>query len=171
MNREFKAPLSKNIQKEYNKLISIIAEVERNDRLTLCIEGTGGLVSIADLIAYQIGWATLLLSWYEAGLKGQVPEMPGEGFNTWDYVGLARHFYEKYHFDGYRKQEQAFHKIVLRIIDMVEHEYSTHNLDAEGVWDWCTLKSGKAWPLSKWVTINTVAPYKRATSLVKKYLK
>ena len=170
MNKECKAPLSKNILKEYNKLISIVSEVDCNDRLKPCIEGTGGLVSVADLIAYQIGWGTLLLSWYEAGLKGKMPDMPGEGFATWDYVGLAHHFYKKYHYDGYRKQEQAFHNIVMRILDMVEHEHQTRNLEAEGVWDWCTLKSGKRWPLSKWVQVNTAAPYKKAASLIKKII-
>lgn len=171
MKKEFKAQLSKNIQKEYNNLMSIISDIERKDRLQKTIEGTDGLVSIADLIAYQIGWGTLLLTWYKTGLKGQMPEMPGQGFDTWDYVGLAHHFYKKYHYDGYRKQEQEFHKIMQQIIDMVEHEYQIHNLDAIGIWDWCTLKSGKQWPLSKWVQVNTVAPYKKAASLIRKSLK
>jgi hypothetical protein len=170
MKKELRALLSKNIQKEYNKLISIIADINRKDRLTQCIEGTGGLVSIADLIAYQIGWGTLLLTWYKAELKRKMPEMPGQGFDTWDYVGLAHHFYKKYHYDGYRKQEQKFHKIVQEIIDMVEHEYERNHLDAIGIWDWCTLKSGKKWPLSKWVQVNTVAPYKKAASLIKKVI-
>lgn len=163
-----RALLSRNIQKEYNKLISLFSNIESKDRLRKTIEGTGGLVNVVDLIAYQIGWGTLLLTWYKAGLKGEMPEMPGQGFDTWDYVELAHHFYTKYHYDGYLKQEREFHNIVQQIIDMVECEYEAGRLDAIGVWDWCTLKSGKKWPLSKWVQVNTVAPYRKAVSLIKK---
>lgn len=168
INEKYKAPLSKEIQQAFNTFVSLIADIDVNRRVAKSIEGTGGTVSVSDLIAYQIGWGNLLIHWYEMGLQGIVPQMPGEGFSKWDYTGLAQHFYKKYHLDGYKKQEQKFYVVVKKILIIVEHEYQTKNLDKEGVWDWCTLSSGKKWPLSKWVRVNTVAPYKRATTLIKK---
>lgn len=168
---QFKAPLSQAIQKEYNKLLEAVASVPIKQRAVKAVEGTGGKVSIADLIAYQIGWGQLLLSWYKAGLKGVMPAMPGEGFATWDYSGLASHFYDKYQYDSGDKQLQKFQAVVEQILALVEHEYKTGNLDKVGVWPWCTLASGKEWPLSKWVTVNTVAPYKRAAAFIRKLLK
>jgi hypothetical protein len=50
----------------------------------------------------------------------------------------------------------------------VEKEHHSGNLQRIGIWPWCTLKSGKDWPLYKWVQVNSVAPYKRAISLIKK---
>lgn len=162
-----KAPLSQEIQREYDRLINLIASIPTSSRTLRNIEGTGGKVSIVDLIAYQIGWGKCLSSWYESGIKGECPIMPGEGFSTWDYAAIAQHFYQKYQYHHPDEQNQVFHQLVLQLLDIVEKEYQVGNLDRIGVWPWCTLKSGKQWPLSKWIKINTSSPYKRAFQLIK----
>jgi hypothetical protein len=58
-----------------------------------------------------------------------------------------------------------------RIVEIIETEFAAGTLDTLGVWPWCTLRSGKQWPLSKWIQINTVAPFKRAQQLIKKMIK
>lgn len=171
MNKQktiLKAPLSQEIQREYDKLINLIASIPVSSRILKQIEGTGGKVSISDLIAYQIGWGKCLIGWYESGIKGEVPVMPGEGFSAWDYTAIAQHFYQKYQYYNHDEQSQVFHQIVLHLLDIVEKEYQAGNLDRIGAWSWCTLKSGKQWPLSKWIKINTSSPYKRAYQLIKK---
>lgn len=164
-----KAPLSILIKKEYDALIGALSRVPIHARSVKAIEGTGGTVSVADLIAYQIGWGTLLIRWYTAGIENRNPEMPGAGFTTWDYTGLARYFYTAYHYDGAHEQEKEVQRIVNHIITIIETEHQTGNLDKLNVWPWCTLASGKTWPLSKWIRVNTISPYKRATALIKKY--
>lgn len=171
IENHYQSPLAQNIQKEYNKLITLISHISPQDHLLKKIEGTGVNISIADLIAYHIGWGTLLCNWYQTGIKGQLPQMPGDGFTKWDYVGLARHFYEKYHYDGGNKQLHAFAVLMQNIIAIVKHEYKTGNLDKIGVWDWCTLQSGKKWPLSKWIIVNTVSPYKKSYTMIRKFKK
>jgi len=171
IERQFKAPLSKKIQAEYNKLLNIVAQIPLKYRRLKKIDGTGGNVSVADIIAYQIGWGTLLIGWYKAGIKGKKPSMPGEGFSIWDYSGLAQHFYAKYQHDASYKQIKEFHAVVGQILDIVEKEHQSGNLDKIGVWPWCTLPSNKQWPLSKWCTVNTTSPYKRAIILTRKFLK
>ena len=171
MNKQktiLRAPLSQEIQREYDKLINLIASIPVSSRILKQIDGTGGQVSITDLIAYQIGWGKCLIGWYESGIKGEAPIMPGEGFTTWDYTAIAQHFYQKYHYYNPDEQSQVFHQIVLELLDIVEKEYQLGNLDRIGVFSWCTLKSGKQWPLSKWIKINTSSPYKRAYQLIKK---
>ncbi len=167
---KLEASLSKSILKEYEKLGEIISRIPPSFKDKKKIESPTGLISVADLIAYNIGWGTLLISWYEAGIKNQMPQMPGDDFTTWDYNAIATHFYKKYHFDGNQKQFDAFNSVIARIIEIVEQEFKNKNLEKIGVWQWCTLKSGKQWPLSKWVTVNTVAPYKRAHALIRKYV-
>ncbi len=166
----FKAPLSEKIKAEYNKLCTCILTVPDAYYYQNNIEGTAGTVSVSDLVAYQIGWGNLLLGWYTAGLKGKVPVMPGEGFTTWDYNGLAQHFYTKYQYATREQQAEKFYSVVQKIINIVEKEYATGNLDKTGVWSWCMLASGKQWPLSKWITVNTASPYRRASGLIKKFL-
>ncbi|MDP1879518.1 MAG: ClbS/DfsB family four-helix bundle protein [Parachlamydiaceae bacterium] len=163
-----KAPLSLEIKKEYDRLIKLIVSIPFSERNLKKINGTGGKVSVTDLIAYQIGWGKCLICWYESGLKMEAPEMPGEGFSKWDYVAIAQHFYAKYQYDQNDQQVKAFHQVVFQLLDIVENENQTGHLDQIGIWTWCTLLSGKHWPLSKWIRINSCAPYKRAYHAIKK---
>lgn len=165
------APLSESIQKEYSKLVKIISNVPVKYRELKEIEGTGGKVSVSDIIAYQIGWGKFLIRCYETGLKNEMPDMPGEGFNKWDYVGLANHFYIKYHYDGLEKQDQEFYRVEQKIIEIVEKEHAAEHLDKIGIWDWCTLPSGKQWSLDKFIRVNSLAPYKRAYHMINKFVK
>ncbi len=165
------APLSEAILMAYKTLIEAYYQIPVTYRNSKLIDGTGGKVSVADLMAYQIGWAKLLIEWYESGLNSTRVVMPGEGFTKWDYVGLANHFYSKYHYDGNKLQIKELEKVVNAIAQIVDKEYALENLEKLGVWQWCTLPSGKKWPLSKWVSVNTTSPYKRATLLIKKYNK
>ncbi len=167
----YKAPLSKSILKEYTKLVDAAFSIPPQARSLKTIDFTGGKVSIIDIVAYQIGWGTLLIRWYEAGIRGEVPEIPGDGFTTWDYTGLARNFYSAYHFENFDKQIEVFHDMIQKILSIVEAEYKTGNLDKTDVWPWCMLASGKKWPLSKWITVNTASPYKRASALIRRFLK
>ena len=160
--------LSLEISRSYKKLIAEIASVHPSHRCMKIINGTGGKVSVVDLIAYQIGWGKCLIRWYEAGIQGKVPEIPGDGFSTWDFLGIAQHFYQLYQFDSSEEQMKRFHQVVMRILEIVEIEDQKGNLDRTGVWPWCTVHSGKQWPLSKWVRVNAKSPYKRATQLIKK---
>ncbi len=157
-----------NIQRERDQLVKIIANISVADRTLKVIDGTGGKVSVADLIAYQIGWGKNLIRWYEKGVEGKKPDMPGDGFSKWDYVAIAKHFYQKYSYDTSGQQLNVFDQVVSRILEIVEIEQQANQLDQIGVWEWCNLSSGKQWPLSKWIQINTVSPYKRATQLIKK---
>lgn len=161
-------PLSKEILGSYHSLVSSISKISPEHRNTEYMDGTGGKVSVCDIVAYQIGWGKLLIGWYECGLLEQSPEMPGEGFLSWDYVGLAQYFYNKYHLKGLNQQLTELEKLVEAIIAIVEKEHKNCRLNKLDVWSWCTLKSGKQWPLSKWIRVNTVAPYKKASASVRK---
>ena len=165
-----KAPLSKQIEQEYNSLINASNTVSHNYFFTKIIDGTGGKVSIANIFAYQIGWGELLIQWYESGIQNKIFSMPGEGFTTWDYTEIAQYFYKKYEQNNIEKIKEEIFNTVAKIIAITEYEYELQRLDKLGIWPWCTLKSDKQWPLSKWITVNTVAPYKRARILIKKHI-
>ena len=81
-NRKMKPNLIQDIQKEYDRLAKIATHIAPPARILKIIDGTGGKVSVSDIIAYQIGWGKCLVRWYEAGIQGKIPEMPGEGFST-----------------------------------------------------------------------------------------
>lgn len=160
--------LIQDIQHEKDRLVKIIANTPVSKRTLKLIDGTGGKVSLTDLIAYQIGWANCLIRWYEHGIRGEIPEMPGDGFSNWNYVAIAKHFYQKYQYDASHQQMKVFDQVVSQLLEIVKIEQQTNQLDQIGIWAWCTLNSGKQWPLSKWIRINTASPYKRAVQLIKK---
>ena len=160
--------LIQDIQREKNRLVKIVDSLSPSLRDLKKIDGTGGKVSVRELIAYQIGWGKCLIRWYEIGLNGELPEMPGDGFSTWDYVAIAKHFYQKYFYDSPDQQMTVFQQVVSRILEIIETEHQAGNLDRTGVWLWCTLPSGKQWPLSKWIRVNTASPYKRAADVIKR---
>lgn len=162
-----KAPLSRELFEAYTKLIHQVSALSEKQFFAKTFKGTGGIVSPADLLAYQIGWGHLLIEWYESGIHNRQMIMPGEGFSRWEYTAIAKHFYQKYATCTLSELKNAFHLTVQRVIDMIEKEYATGHLDALGVWGWCQLQSGKEWPLSKWIKINTIAPYKRALKILK----
>ncbi len=159
---------SSKIRQEYDSLKDTTAAISISQRQLKLIDGTGGKISVVDLIAYQIGWAKCLIRWYETGLRGEYPEMPGDGFSQWSYVEIAKHFYKKYRYDGAEEQMKILDELVLNILKIVNQEEEKGHLDRIGIWPWCTLQSGKSWPLIKWIQVNTVAPYKRAVKLIKK---
>jgi hypothetical protein len=158
--------IAQDIRREYERLSALVSPLPAALRKIKAIDG----ISIDDLIAYQIGWGSCLIRWYEAGIKGETPEMPGEGFTKWDYKAIARHFYIKYNEASTQERDEMFRQIAMRIIDIAEKEHQFGRLDKTGVWPWCTLPSGKEWTLGKWIRVNTFAPYRRAYSLIKKYL-
>lgn len=165
-----KPSLADSIRKEYRKLASCYADIPPAERLEKSIAFNKMMVSPSDLIAYQIGWGNFLIHWYEAGIKGENPQMPGDGFTTWDYPRIAMHFFNKYaHQQGFQ-QERVFQETAEQIAVIAEKESQTGHLEKRGVWPWCTLKSGVKWPLCKWIRVNSVAPYKRASNLLSKKL-
>ncbi len=171
MIRSKKTPatdLSRDISLEYDRLKDAVSAIPISQRELKLLDGTGGKVGVVDLIAYQIGWGKCLIQWYETGLQGKYPEMPGDGFSQWSYVAIAKHFYKKYRYDGSEEQMKILDELVLNILRIVNQEAKNGNLDRIGVWPWCTLRSGKSWSLSKWIQVNTVAHYKRAVKLFKK---
>lgn len=165
---EVETTLAHDIRRERDRLIKIVSSISPSARTLKQIDGTGGKVSIGDILAYQIGWGKCLIRWYEAGIRGEAPKMPVDGFTDWNYIAIAKYFYEKYFYDSSDQQIKVFDEVVSRILEIIQTECKTGNLERLGVWTWCKLKSGKQWPLSKWIKVNTVAPYKRAVQLIKK---
>ena len=161
-----KTCLIDDIMSHYQKLLGAISKISKEKFFKKSYTMSGIEVSAADIIAYQIGWGELLIYWYRSGIQGIEIIMPGCGFDKWDYQNLALLFYKKYSCFSYDEILGAFDKIVIEIVQIVEQESVSGNLDKLGVWKWCNLKSGKQWPLRKWIRVNTIAPYKRAYKLL-----
>ena len=102
-----------------------IDKIPNNIRNKKIIDGTGGIISVNNLLSYQIGWDNLLINWYESGIKGKIIVMPGEGFDKWDYTGLALHFYKKYSYSNNIDSEinlKLLNSLILKTL-MINYPY------------------------------------------------
>lgn len=160
-----KTSLSKKVIISYQKLFQALQLLELEDFYKKNIIFNDAFISPAELLSYQIGWGEMLLFWYHQGKQGAFFVMPGNGFDTWDYKGIAEYFFKESVLQKQDQQLERFTKLVMQIVEIVEDEDRQGNLEVIGVWSWCTLRSGKSWPLSKWIRVN--APYKRAFALLK----
>ncbi|NGX31699.1 MAG: hypothetical protein K940chlam8_01075 [Chlamydiae bacterium] len=151
-------PIPKNKQElldtlkiNYEKLKSELIKIPENKVREKTLEGN---LSVCDLIAYQIGWEKLLLSWYETGKKDQIPMMPKKSYK-WNELGkLALCFYAEYQHHTIYQLMTTFEKIFQKILHLVENETNA-SLYTIGIYNW----TGDKWPLGRWINVNTSSPY------------
>ncbi|NTU54331.1 MAG: ClbS/DfsB family four-helix bundle protein [Chlorobiaceae bacterium] len=156
-----KNELLDSLQAAYSKLVEEAAggplELERNPELE-------GGISPCDLIAYQIGWGHLLLSWDDLETRGEAVEMPAPGFR-WNQLGLlASSFYREQQEQSLQQLLAQFEALVGKIRLFIESN-SEDTLFGIGKCHWAEEK----WPLAKWIQVNTIAPYGSARARLCKW--
>lgn len=158
-----KDELLKVLESSYSKLRMEILEIPESLSRKKTIHGD---VSVCDVLAYQIGWGNLFLSWYAAGKKNEIPAMPREGYK-WNELGkLAQKFYSEHQM--YIKQQllSIFEKTFNEILEIVQKEQNS-SLYCIGVYAW----TGDKWPLGRWINVNTSSPYQSALAKIRKWKK
>lgn len=158
-----KIELLRNLKTAYSKLIeeaaAIPPELERSAELE---DG----ISPCDLIAYQIGWGQLLLSWDELESCGENPQMPAPGYKLNQLGLLASSFYRE-HSDQELKQLLGQFETLMQRMRLFIESSSEEILFGIGKRQW----AGPKWPLAKRIQVNTVAPYGSARTKLRKWKK
>ena len=158
-----KRELLDRLQTAYARLVDEAADVPAELEREPTVEGG---VSPCDLIAYQIGWGKLLLSWDDSESKGEVVEMPAPGFK-WNQLGLlAKSFYIERHEQTLAQLLVEFGRLVGDLRCFIESK-SEASLFGVGQRRW----AGQKWPLAKWIQVNAVAPYASARAKLRKWKK
>lgn len=158
-----KTELLNSLHAAYSKLVeeaaTVPSEMERNPELE-------GGISPCDLIAYQIGWGQILLSWDDLETRGETVEMPAPGFK-WNQLGLlAESFYQEQHEQTLKQLLVQFEVLRDRMWLFIESN-SEDTLFGIGKRQW----AGQKWPLAKWIQVNTIAPYGSARAKLRKWKK
>jgi hypothetical protein len=158
-----KNELLSSLQAAYSKIVEEAASIPSG--LERCPELEGG-ISPCDLIAYQIGWGYLLLSWDELESRGKAVEMPAPGYK-WNQLGLlANSFYGEQHEQTLKQLLDQFDELAEKIRLFIESK-SEDTLFGIGKRRW----AGQKWPIAKWIQVNTVAPYGSARTKLRRWKK
>jgi hypothetical protein len=129
-------------------------------------DGIEGNVSCCDIVAYQIGWGSLLVGWEKIELAGKTPEMPAPGFK-WNQLGeLAKSFYEKQSKKSLQQLKKEFTELYQVLIEWI-NSLTEKELFQPKQRDW----TGEKWAMVKWIQVNTIAPYRSARTKVRRWKK
>ena len=153
-----KAELVAAIEKDSTKLIAAFNAIDPKLWDCAIIQGNtkGTVITPVNLLAYQIGWGRLVLSWYHKGIKGVPFSMPLEGFK-WNELGkLASYFHQEYESYSYEELVAIFQELIVEIMQLVQ-SLTNEALYTVGVFSW----TGK-YTLGKYIQLNTSSPYKNA---------
>ena len=153
----------RNLNQAYEKLGSEFEVIGKEKERLKEIEGG---VSCCDVVAYQIGWAKLLLAWEEQETNKKIPEMPAPGFK-WNQLGeLAQSFYEKESTKSLSQLRTEFEVVFQKVIDWV-NSLKDKELFQPHQRKW----TGDKWAIVKWIQVNTIAPYRSSRTKVRRWKK
>lgn len=119
------------------------------------------------MIAYQLGWMDLLLSWEEDEKKRHPVVTPAPGFKWNALGGLYESFYAQWFQQSSEQLIAAFIARVDRICTWIE-SLSEAELFGTDQRSWAS-STPSAWPVWKWVHINTVAPFTTFRTKIRKW--
>ncbi|GGP16359.1 ClbS/DfsB family four-helix bundle protein [Oceanobacillus neutriphilus] len=123
----------------------------------------------AQMIAYQLGWMNLILSWEQDNQEGKDVITPTPEYKWNNLGGLYQSFYDQYGDDALEMLIEKFNHDVDRIIQLIE-SYHDKELFEQGGRQWATT-TPSSWPIWKWIHINTVAPFKSFRTKIRKWKK
>ncbi|HRL21839.1 MAG TPA: ClbS/DfsB family four-helix bundle protein [Alcaligenes sp.] len=152
------------IRSTYGKLAADLVGVPPDASRQPTLEGhrQGTQISVADLLAYLIGWNKLVLKWCDGKATGAAVDFPETGF-TWNDLGeLAQKFYADHAGLAYGDLLQQLADVHARIVALVERESDASLYGAP----WY-----KTYTLGRMIQLNTSSPYANARGRLRKWKK
>ncbi len=149
--------LKDEIEKTYAKFIAEFDAISEEQK-DLRAEGVDR--TPAENLAYQVGWTTLLLRWEQEERKGLEVTTPSDQFR-WNQLGaLYQWFTDTYAGLSLRELRARLDTNVREIYEMIDTmQEEDLFLPHRRRWADGATKSA-VWPVSKFIHVNTVAPFK-----------
>ena len=152
------------INTHYEKLVRVISLVPSESVGECSLEGhaKGTQMSVANLVAYLLGWNELVLKWLQKDAAGQAIDFPDTGFK-WNQLGkLAQKFYADYEGIPFAQLLERLDATKQKIVAAIQR-FDNHAL-YECPWY-------KRWTLGRMIQFNTASPYNNARGRLTKWLK
>jgi uncharacterized protein (TIGR03083 family) len=91
--------------------------------------------SVKDVLAHLAEWEQLLLAWYQAGLRGEIPPIPAPGYSWAQMDDLNQGIYEKYSDRSLENVQAYFRASYLQVLEAV-HAMTEDELFTPGRYTW-----------------------------------
>ena len=127
--------------------------------------GAIGTWSVQDVLAHLIEWEQMVLGWHAAGLRGEIPHLPAEGFTWGQLPQLNQRIWEKHRdraLEDIQKQFRCSNEQVLAIVEGL----SEQDLFTAGRFAWAKKNA-----LAAYVASCTSSHYRWARAEMRKGLK
>ncbi|MDX3978449.1 ClbS/DfsB family four-helix bundle protein [Shinella sp.] len=132
------------------------------DECSLEGHAKGTQMSVANLVAYVVGWNELVLKWLDRDAAGDPVDFPDTGFK-WNELGrLAQKFYHDYENVPYPQLVERLEAAKDRIVALIEAR-SNDDLYSRPWYE--------KWPMGRMIQFNTASPYANAQGRLRKWLK
>ncbi len=122
--------------------------------------------SVKDILGHLIGWQELNLRWYEAGTRGETPEVPAPGLTWRNIHELNDRIYRKHHRRSLKAVVADYNSFHRKMLDLID-EVPDLDLIKIGRFKW----AGPTWTLSDYIRANTASHYRWACKHIRKWLK
>lgn len=153
---------------KFDKYIAEFADIPEAHKDTRCAVEVR---TPAQNLAYQVGWTTLLLQWERDEQAGLEVATPSAQFR-WNQLGeLYQWFNERYAGQSLASLERALRENVEHIYQMID-ALSEHELFEPHQRKWADgATKSAAWPVAKFIHINTVSPFGSFRTKIRKWKK
>ena len=152
------------INTQYEKLLTVIQQVptQRFNECSLEGHAKGTQMSVANLLAYLVGWNELVLKWLDADAAGNAIDFPETGFK-WNQLGqLAQKFYRDYEGIAFEPLLDRLDTAKQRIVSIIQSRDNTELYECP----WY-----EHWTMGRMIQFNTASPYENARGRLRKWLK
>lgn len=148
----------------FPKLIADYELIDESRARIQELEGNvkGSKISVADTVAYLIGWGQLVLKWFNRKSQGLPVDFPETGYN-WTQLGLlAVSFHRQYNNWAYCDLLTELKSTTEKIVDLIT-KLSNKEL-YESPWY-------EKWTLGRMIQLNTCSPMKSIRTKVRRFNK
>lgn len=122
----------------------------------------------AEIIAYQLGWLSLVMAWDKDEREGREVLMPSPDYKWNQLGGLYQSFYEKYTETSITELLDLFRQSERQWLDWIS-TLTEEELFTQGIRKWTGTKEN--WPMARWIHINSVAPFTSFRAKIRKWKK
>lgn len=149
--------------RERHAALDAFLETQKPAILNRTHAGTGW--SVKDVLAHLTAWEVMMRGWYEAGVRGEKPVIPAEGFNWSQLPALNARILKQFHNRPLARVLSDYRASYAATLDLIE-SLSEADLFTRGRFTWTGSTT-----LGAYFASNTSSHYAWALKLAKQCVK